>query len=235
MKKIKYLLLSLTFAFGTNLKAFAELTNSISKEKEKEIFSEKVKKTLGIKFNIFETYNFKDKTGSYYVVLTEDSIKSNNKTHINSKIKAFCFSLKNNQLKEVWNINDFVIKNKVNTEIENNILFLPKYGEIKDLDNDGINEIILVYGTTSSNNFMDGRIKILTFYKNQISAIRHQNGVLDHERETEVEKTFYKLPNKIQEKVKDIMLNLTKNDKAIFPAGWEKAMKDKKLNFNERH
>jgi len=41
------------------------------------------------------------------------------------------------------------------------------------------------------------------------------------------------LPIKIQTKVKETMTQITENGNGIFPAGWQKNMKLKKLKFDE--
>ena len=93
---------------------------------------------------------------------------------------------------------------------------------------------IIVYGTTAVNGYGDGRIKIIIYYKGQKVAIRHQNGTLDFERETSVDKAFYALPVLLQTAVKQKMELMIKNKQAIFPAGWQLAMKNKKTTINER-
>jgi hypothetical protein len=77
------------------------------------------------------------------------------------------------------------------------------------------------------------RLKVHHYYKGQKIAIRHQNGVLDFERETQVDKGFYNLPLSLQASIKHKMELMTENDQAIFLAGWQLAMKNKKTTFNE--
>ena len=95
-------------------------------------------------------------------------------------------------------------------------------------------DLIIVYGTTALNGYDDGRIKIIIYYKGQKIAIRHQNGMLDFERETIIDKAFYSLPTGLQSAVKQKMELMQKNNQAIFPAGWQLAMKNKKTTINER-
>ena len=83
------------------------------------------------------------------------------------------------------------------------------------------------------NEFDDGRIKILVYHHGKKRAIRHQNGVSDFERNTQVDEKYYELPVEIQHRVKNIMENITDNDHGIFPYGWQKAMANKKLEFDE--
>ena len=84
------------------------------------------------------------------------------------------------------------------------------------------------------NGTADGRIKFVVNYKGQKITIRHQNGVLDFERETQVDKAFYGLPTALQMAVKQKMELMVKNGQAIFPAGWQAAMKAGKTSIHER-
>ena len=132
-----------------------------------------------------------------------------------------------------WTINDFRLKANEVSE-EKSIWFWSKYIELNDIDGDKIIEPIITYGTSGINGTNDGRIKILTYYKNNKSAIRHQNGILDPERNTKPDKEFYELPSQIQIRVKEIMKGMTLDNNAIFPYGWEEAMMNKKLAFDEK-
>ena len=92
----------------------------------------------------------------------------------------------------------------------------------------------MVYGTSGDNGLDDGRLKILVYFKNKKFAVRHQNGVLDFERNTRIDSAFYLLPGEIINSVTSIMKNIIDNDQAIFPNGWEKAMDGKKTYIEER-
>jgi len=85
----------------------------------------------------------------------------------------------------------------------------------------------------SQNNIDERKIKIITIYKGKKYVIRHQNSSMDWGRNTQVDKLFYTLPIKIQTKVKETMTQITENGNGIFPAGWQKNMKLKKLKFDE--
>ena len=99
--------------------------------------------------------------------------------------------------------------------------------QFNDIDGDGLVEPILVYGTFGPNGYDDGRAKIILLYKGQKVAIRHQNGVLDNERKTQVDLTFYALPSKIQDHVKQIMATMVEKKHAIFPSAYEEKMSKK--------
>ena len=103
----------------------------------------------------------------------------------------------------------------------------------KTIDNDSIINPILVYGTEGKNGYDDGRIIIIIHYNDQIIAIRHQNGVLDIDRNTKVDSLFYYLPVELQNEVKSIMEEMEENNHAIFPYGWQDAMNRKEIYFDE--
>jgi len=167
-------------------------------------------------------------------VLTEsnDSITANHDT-LNSSIKAFSFQSEQTGLVKNWEINDFTKKQANDRGFESSIWFWTKYSEFTDLDNDSLMDPILVYGTSGTNGYDDGRIKILVYNKGQKIAIRNQNGILDFERNTQVDKTFYSLPMEFQDRVKEIMETMVENNHAIFPAGWQDAMNKQQLTFDE--
>lgn len=209
-------------------------TAILSQADIKQIFSDDILKKFNIDYKIFRVYNYNDKTGKYYIVLTEktDSIKPNKDT-LHYKIKAFNFQQSKSGLVKKWEVNDFLLKQNENSE-EYSIWFWTKYCEFQDLDKDGIVDPILVYGTIGMNGHDDGRTKIVVYYKGQKNVIRHQNGVLDFQRNTQVDSTFYLLPQPIQEHVKTSMQKMIDNSHGIFPYGWQEAMKKRKTKFQEK-
>lgn len=182
------------------------------------IFTDSIKKEFKINYPIFKVYKYTDKSGNFLCILTEsnDSIV-NNKDTFNHSIKAINLKIDKNNLVKVWELNDNTIKNE---KEENSIWFWTSYFDFKDFDNDGLVEPIIVYGTSAMNGFDDGRIKFITFYKGQKIAIRHQNGVLDNERQTQIDKAFYSLPQKLKDNIKSKMTLMEKQNKAIFTATW---------------
>jgi hypothetical protein len=197
-----------------------------------ELFPDSIRRSLKINFPIFRVYKYADKTGQYYCILTESRNEiTAEKDTINHNIKAINMWDDNGSFSKVWEINDNIVKNDND---ENNIWFWTKYADFKDYDGDGLADPIVIYGTSGSNGYDNGRIKFILYYKGQKVAIRHQNGVLDYERETQVDKAFYNLPLSLQTAIKQKMELMTKNNHAIFPAGWQAAMKNNKTTFNER-
>ncbi|MCV9926235.1 YARHG domain-containing protein [Flavobacterium sp. LS1R49] len=197
----------------------------ISKEKTEQIFTKEKKKELGINFDIWKVYSYKDKTGEYYLVLTENKYKEPADGNIfNNSIKAFNFRVENNSWIKTFEINDS------KESREDSIWFWTRYIYLEDFDNDGIIEPIVIYGTSGYNGYDDGRIKILLYYKGKKIGIRIQNGILDNERNFSVDADFYTVPKKIQDKIIDQMNSMVENQHSILPYGWQKKVQ-KKMTF----
>lgn len=236
---MKFLLFFLSLTLDGYLSGQTTKTSTVnsfilSQSDVKQIFNEEIQKKFNIEYKIIRVYSYSDKSGQYYVVLTEktDSIKPTKDT-LHYKIKAYNFQKDKNELVKKWELNDFILKRNENSE-EYNIWFWTKYCEFADIDKDGIIEPILVYGTEGMNGRDDGRTKILVYHKGQKNVIRHQNGVSDFQRNTEVNKTFYTLPQSIQDHVKVLMQKMSNNSQVIFPYGWQEAMKKHKTKFEEK-
>lgn len=232
---MKTLFLSFLLLWVANL-CFGQIktVSVVSTTEVNKIFSAEVKKKFAITYNIYRVYRYGDSGGTYLLAMTENIAKiTAKKDTITDKIKGIFFKENGSVIEKQAEIVDFTIKQATSNEQEKTMWFWSKYCVFEDLDNDGIVEPIIVYGTKGINNYGDGRIKILIFYKGKKVAIRHQNGVLDGERNTQLDATFYDLPQAIQKKVATIMGNITTNENGIFPAGWEEAMKNRKTKIAE--
>jgi hypothetical protein len=232
VRYIFYLLTALTCLTT----AFAQNTNVTSQvltlKQVTELFPDTILRRLNIGFPILAVYKYADKKGQQYCMLTESRNEiTANKDTFNQKIKAVIIKAENGSFTKLWEINDNIVKND---NEESSIWFWTKYTDFKDYDSDGLVDPIIVYGTSAMNDYDDGRIKFIILYKGEKVVIRHQNGVLDFEREPQIDKSFYNLPQSLQAAIKQKMELMTKNEHAIFPAGWKAAMKKKKLIFNER-
>ncbi|PVH25954.1 hypothetical protein DC487_08520 [Sphingobacterium corticibacter] len=203
-------------------------TTIVSVAETKSLLNDSICQSLGITYPIFRVYRYTDVTGTNYSVMTEsnDLITADGDT-VSTKIKVLHLLEERGQLRRLWEVNDQI------KEEETFIRIWTKFVDFGDHDNDGIIEPILVYGTSALNGYDDGRIKILICGKAQKIGIRHQNGVLDDERMTTVDATFYHLPISIQDAVREKIVLLEENDLAIFPYGWQDAMKQKKLKWKE--
>lgn len=224
-----FLLLAASFCFGQIKK-----TTILNRVEVNKIFSAESKKKFGITYNIYRVYRYADKGGSYLFAMTENIAKiTSKKDTITDKIKGVFFKELNGNLEKQLEIVDFTIKQATANEQEKTMWFWSKYCLFEDLDKDGTIEPIIVYGTKGINNYDDGRIKLLVFHKGKKISIRHQNGVLDNERNTQIDANFYALPQNIQQQVITIMQNISTNENGIFPAGWEEGMNNKKTTIKE--
>lgn len=223
--KLQFVLVSITgLAQSTTVSS-----RQLSKTEIDLVLTESIKERYNISFPIYRVYEYQDKLGEFLLVMTEDKFELES----NRNIKGYCYAVKNKNLKLKWTLTDFILSEGNEVSEEHSITFWTKYFKLSDYDNDGIIDPIIVYGTIGMNGYSDGRIKILVYHKGKKLAIRHQNGTLDYERNTQVDKGFYDLPVGIQTRVNGIMNNITENNHGIFPYGWEEAMKNKELKFDE--
>lgn len=204
-------------------------SKQLSKQEVDSIFTEHIRKQLKIENSIYRIYQYNDKIGKHFVVMTQNKTECQQPKECFNSIKVFSYLFKNNTYKIEWKLNDFIMPSLH----EYSISHWTKYFSIDDYDKDGIADPIIIYGTFGMNDTEDGRIKIVIYYKGNKRVIRHQNGTLDYERHTQVDKEFYELPIEIQTHVQTIIKNINKNGHGLFPYNWEKDMKNKKLKFDE--
>ncbi len=212
-----------SFSQGKNVHA-----TIVNAEETKSLLNDSIRESLGITYPIFRVYTYTDASGKNYSVMTEsnDRIFADGDT-LNTQIKVLHLLEEGGQLRKLWEVND-----QIQGE-ESFIRLWTKFVDFADRDGDGLVEPIVVYGTSALNGYEDGRIKILICCKGQKVAIRHQNGTLDFERVTMLDRAFYQLPTAIQDAVKEKVVLMEENDLAIFPYGWQDAMKQKKLKWKE--
>ncbi len=181
-----------------------------------------------IDYPIYRVYEFNDLNGDHELVLTE---KPSGEKFIDS-IKAFCFAIHNSERTLEWQLTDFIIHPK-DGQAETSIWFWTKHLRLEDLDDNGIIDPIVVYGTSGKYGTENGRLKILIYLNGKKYGIRHQNSGMDFGRNTTVDKAFYSLSSEIQLFVHKLMQTIQNNGNVIFPAGWEENMKKQKLYFDE--
>ena len=235
MKKY-YLIFTILFAIVTNyLHAQNDtvIITELAAAKSALIFPHTKLVELNILYPIWRTYSIHDSHGDYYLLLTEgmDLIDENNKS-ISSKIKAIKINLKDGVFTKEWEINDAILSEKNYQEYS--IWFWTKYCLIKDIDNDKNTDLIIVYGTSGINDYLDGRIKIIIVYNGEKIAIRHQNSISDYSRETQIDASFYNLPISIQNNVIGLIKKLIFDNQAILSNNWEEAINKKKLKITNK-
>jgi hypothetical protein len=197
-----------------------------------ELFPDTVRKSLHIDFPIYRVYQYTDKAGQYYCILTENlNERSTGNDSLFSQIRAINVRSVKGAYTIVWEMNDHIIKADLD---ENSIWFWTKYLDFKDIDGDGLADPVVVYGTSVESGPYDGRVKMIIYYRGKKIAIRHQNGDLDYLREIQIERAFYRLPRSLQTAIVQKMELIMKNGNALFPYGWQAAMKNGKTTINER-
>ena len=232
MKKYFYLLLCCILV-ATTLTAQKIERSILNTSEVDKLFTTSLKETYKINLPIFVVYKIKYTTEAEYLVLCEsqDEIK-NKKDTINRNIHALLFKEVGSGLERQWEMKDNIIKSE--TE-ESCIWFWTRYMDFQDFDQDGLVDYTLVYGTKGMNGYMDGRMKILMVNTSgEKIFIRHQNGVLDDERITKIDKAFYALPTIWQRAVQKRMQLIEKEDKAIIAPEWQKQMKQKQLILKQK-
>jgi hypothetical protein len=233
MKQSVLLLISMLFIV-TGYSQKREIDSLLlSDDETNQIFTEKFKKSKGILYPIRKVYNYKDKSGEYYLVLTERSYKEEKDNNFIDTIVAVNYKKHGTEFKQVWYMRDFIIDRNDSNTPEYSVWFWTKYLELKDFNSDGLIDPVIVYGTSGNDGLGDGRVKILTYYKGKKYAIRHQNGPYDMQRYTTVDAAFYNLPKQIQNNVIDIMDKIEINGHAIFAHSYREKMGEKITRFDD--
>lgn len=219
-----------SLALAQNDTKSLQLTN----EQVAETFTAEVKFSFGIAYPIFRAYQYQDKKGEHIILFTEKLAAPNKSQPHNQAIKAFIFEAKDKHPVKLSKTIEGYRSDEANTASEEqSIWFWTKYLSLTDLDKDSLVDPIIVYGTSGLNQHQDGRIKIVVIHQDTTVMIHHQNGTLDSQRNTKIDREFYELPAPIQSKVISIMNTLVANGHAIFPSGWETAIQNKATTFDE--
>lgn len=225
-----YLLVCFT-SFGQTVPQGSVL---LKKEEVSVLFTDSIKKQLKIIYPIYNVYSYTTKGKLHYITLAENVYKVDEKNKYSDSIQAIDVTVEFQKFKLNFSINDFKHKEGTGTYPEYSIWFWTKYFNLNDIDGDGMADAIVVYGTNGPDGKSYGRIKIITYYKNKKYIIRHQNSDMDFDRHTYVDKAFYTLPLKIQAHLKKLISKIQDDNNAIFPAGWQKAMQNKKTYWEEK-
>ncbi|HEY0272967.1 MAG TPA: hypothetical protein VGC22_07260 [Chitinophaga sp.] len=203
----------------------AQTKSQLSAAETGQLFPPAVKARYGITFPVFRAFTYTDRSGTFYVLLTEapDTIiheQGQAPDTLHHAIKAICLQANGQAFTKNWEINDFINREAEET----NILFWGKYCAFTDVDGDGLADPFIVYSTWGINHLDDGRTKIILYYKGQKVAIRHQNSITDDGRVMEVDQAFYALPATVQQQGRAILQKLVDHHETYPPAGWQMAM-----------
>lgn len=197
------------------------------------ILNDSLCKEFNLQNAIKKVYNYKDTSGQYLLIVSQNIKKvSDERDTLFDNLSVL--NLKNTKkgFVKVWDITDITLKN--NELMESSIWFWTKFAEFTDVDQDHYIDPILVYGTLGKNGTDDGRVNIVIFYKGKKITIKHQNGIIEVDRYTQIDEAFYKLPVVLQEKVKSIMKRMASKDLAAYPSNWEDLMTKHKLKLTEK-
>ncbi|AXT60454.1 hypothetical protein D1816_08850 [Aquimarina sp. AD10] len=207
-----------------------ELIHKLSKKEITKTFTKRIKKKVGAEFEIYQAYSYNDQSEQYYLLLLEDfkGISEENDT-LNNRIQALRLSYKDKQFKKKSSIKD-----DIDQDWETSIDFWNNYTELSDIDNDGLTDLILVYGTKGQDGYVDGRVKIMIYHNKKRVTIRHQNSGSSDGRLTKINSKFYTLPVEIQKAVKEKIQKMIKNKHAAFAGDWEKEMSKEATRLEEK-
>jgi len=218
-----FLLCFPAFAFAQEVK-----TKTLSSTEINSAIPADKRPSLKIQYPIKEAYQYSDKLGTHYLVLTEYANKTSGKVET---VEAIFLDKKAAALENTGGATDFIQDTEVSEE--HAITWQSSYCLAEDMDGDGEAEVLLTYSSLGINDLDDGRLKMLCYHKGKKYAIRHQNGTLDFERKTTIDRNFYALPKAIQTRIAELMTQLEAENKAIFPAGWQEGMKKKQTLLKE--
>lgn len=195
----------------------------LSDEEVERIFTHEKKKELGITYDIWKVYSYSDKSGKYYLVLTERQYKEaiSERGYIVDRIRGINYKREGGQLVKTFEMNDFVNSNGV--DYNSDIHFYTRYIYVEDFDEDGYQEPIIIYGA-SDGYVEDSLVKILIYQKARKIAIRISNSSLDYDRWIQVDKSFYSLPKAIKERVIRQMEAMQENGHCYYPHEWKEKM-----------
>jgi hypothetical protein len=214
----------------------------MSRDEVQELFTESLAKTIGINYPVRRVYRSTDRTGVSHLVLAEsiDSVDDRQDT-IHRTIQAVMCRFDSARTRIVWSMRDHVRKRanydtnaRVYYEEETSIYFWTRYCKLDDVDYDGKVDPIIVHGRTGTSGIDDARVVITIFHRGRRYSIRHQNGDLDYERYTRVDKGFYTLPRSHRDAVMAVMRRMEVDHTCIFPVDWEPAMQRRKSAINQR-
>ncbi len=160
---IKCFLFALTFCFCVNSSAQI-VTKSIS--------TQTLPKSISVKGELTEAFQFADQTTSYYIILSKDGPKpsknTDNEDNKDASLFAHCYSANNGTIALLWKVQDFVKTCPFDIECR----FAPNSFSVTDLNNNGEAEIWLVYSFACRSDVSPADMKIIMYEGKNKFAMR---------------------------------------------------------------
>ncbi|MBS1561568.1 MAG: hypothetical protein JSS89_08175 [Bacteroidetes bacterium] len=210
-----------------------------------KLFTDSLTKAIGINHPIRRVYRSTDRTGVLYTVLAEsiDSITiDDGQDTIHRNIQAVMCRFDSTKTRIVWSMKDhtrvraeYDAKGRIYYEEETSIYFWTRYCSLDDVDNDGKVDLIIVYGGNRTNGIGDARVVITLYHRGKRYSIRHQNGSMDSERHSQVDKRIYSLAPSLRNAITSVMKRMEVDRTCIFPVGWESAFRRGTLLIHQPH
>ena len=199
----------------------------------KSVLNDSLRKEFNLQNTNSSVYSYRDTAGQSFLIVSQNIKKvTDEKDTLYDNLRFINIRNSKKGFVKVWDIVDNIEKtNEIN---ESSIWFWTKFAEFTDVDKDNFIDPIVVYGTLGKNGTDDGRVNIIVFYKGKKITIKHQNGIIEVDRITQIDEGFYKLPTVLQDQVKSIMKKIASKDLAAFPSNWEDSMKKHKLKLTEK-
>lgn len=144
----------------------------------------KLSKDIKTEGKINEVLGFSDNLGEHIIITSETGIYQNTKfKHENdgqdAELFAYHFVKKQDSLKLIWKVYDFIKDCPVDIEAS----FLKNTLQVTDLNKNGIAEIWLMYKTVCHGDVSPSDLKIIMYEGNQKHAMRGQTKVKISEKE----------------------------------------------------
>ncbi|MBS1563515.1 MAG: hypothetical protein JST39_03965 [Bacteroidetes bacterium] len=190
----------------------AQTTRVLSRGVTDSLFTEAKKKELDIRYSIWKAYQYSDKGGRYYLVLSEKNIIVPGKDTTITNIEGFCLQDAQGQLVQRWKLKDLI------DSTEKSIWFWTKYIEVKDIDGDGYVEPLVIYGSSGKSDVDGGysRLKLLLYYKGNKIGMRFMKPVGDQQRQVQRDKAFSTLPPAVQSHIYTVLRHINKDQDFIW-------------------
>ncbi len=190
----------------------AQTSRVLSRQSTDSLFSAEKKKALDIKYPIWRAYQYNDKSGRYYLVLSERDVVVPGKDTLITHLEGFCLQDNDGQLVQKWKLKDAI------DSTEEKIWFWTKYIEVQDMDKDGYIEPLVIYGSASKDEPGEyHRLKLLLYYKGNKIAIRAETGSDEGQRTLQHDKAFNDLPVPVQSHVMTLLRRMAQEQDFVLP------------------